>query len=56
MKFRGYLSTFVEVEADNEGIAEKLMQEKLVNQIRRGESGLVLWERPAELPQPEGGK
>lgn len=52
-KYRGYIAAFVEAEADSEEIAEKLMQEKLVDQIRRGESGLVVW---LDGDEPQGEK
>jgi hypothetical protein len=42
--YRGLLETFLNAEADNEEEAYKLMIEELIDELRNGSAGLIIWE------------
>lgn len=43
-KFRGFIETCQECEADTEEEAKKKMAEDLAKRIQSGETGFILWE------------
>lgn len=42
--YRGFIETFIEVEADNEGDAEKKMASILIDRLKSSDAGFIAWE------------